>query len=65
MASVLLSTLYADLLSSHMMSEGFMMVLESTEDLTVDVDVLADFTNCSIYFVGTMQDGKFHVVNLS
>ncbi|TVU15508.1 hypothetical protein EJB05_39046 [Eragrostis curvula] len=47
MASVLLSALYADLLSSHMMSEGFMMVLESTEDLTVDipdaVDVLAVF----------------------
>jgi hypothetical protein len=47
MASVLLSALYADLLSSHMMSEGFMMVLESTEDLTVDipdvVDVLAIF----------------------
>jgi hypothetical protein len=47
MASVLLSALYADLLNSHMMSEGFMMVLESTEDLTVDipdaVDVLAVF----------------------
>jgi hypothetical protein len=69
MASVLLSVMYADLLSSHMMSEGFMMVLGLTEDLTVDipddVDVLADFTNCSIYSVGTMQDGKFHVVNLS
>ncbi|KAL6838843.1 hypothetical protein ACP4OV_031279 [Aristida adscensionis] len=47
MASVLLSALYADLLSSYMMSEGFMMLLESTEDLTVDipdaVDVLAVF----------------------
>ncbi|XP_062225953.1 MA3 DOMAIN-CONTAINING TRANSLATION REGULATORY FACTOR 4-like [Phragmites australis] len=47
MASVLLSALYADLLSSHMMGEGFMMLLESSEDLTVDipdaVDVLAVF----------------------
>jgi hypothetical protein len=64
MSSVLLSAMSADLLSSHMMSEGFMMVLELTEDLTVDipddVDILADFTNCSIYSIGTMQDGNFH-----
>ncbi|CAL5016289.1 unnamed protein product [Urochloa decumbens] len=47
MSSVLLSSLYADLLSSYMISEGFMMLLESVEDLTVDipdaVDVLAVF----------------------
>ncbi|KAF8715119.1 hypothetical protein HU200_027673 [Digitaria exilis] len=47
MASVLLSSLYADLLSSYIISEGFMMLLESVEDLTVDipdaVDVLAIF----------------------
>jgi len=47
MASILLSSLYADLLSSYRISEGFMMLLESTEDLTVDIpdatDVLAVF----------------------
>ena len=47
MASILLSSLYADLLSSYTISEGFMMLLESTEDLTVDIpdatDVLAVF----------------------
>ncbi|CAD6260483.1 unnamed protein product [Miscanthus lutarioriparius] len=47
MASILLSSLYADLLSSYTISEGYMMLLESTEDLTVDIpdatDVLAVF----------------------
>jgi hypothetical protein len=47
MASILLSALYADLLGSFKMSEGFMMLLESTEDLSVDIpdaiDVLAVF----------------------
>lgn len=47
MASILLSALYVDLLSSNTISEGFMMLLESTEDLTVDIpdatDVLALF----------------------
>ncbi|KAF7009708.1 hypothetical protein CFC21_024219 [Triticum aestivum] len=47
MASILLSALYADLLDSSKMSEGFMMLLESTEDLSVDIpdaiDVLAVF----------------------
>jgi hypothetical protein len=47
MASILLSALYADLLGSSKMSEGFMMLLESTEDLSVDIpdaiDVLAVF----------------------
>ncbi|XP_040379223.1 MA3 DOMAIN-CONTAINING TRANSLATION REGULATORY FACTOR 1-like [Oryza brachyantha] len=47
MASILLSALYADLLSSSKMSEGFMLLLESTEDLAVDIpdaiDVLAVF----------------------
>lgn len=47
MASILLSALYADLLGSSKMSEGFMMLLESAEDLSVDipdaVDVLAVF----------------------
>ncbi|XP_073006917.1 MA3 DOMAIN-CONTAINING TRANSLATION REGULATORY FACTOR 1-like isoform X1 [Typha latifolia] len=47
MASVLLSSLYADLLSSSKINEGFMMLLESADDLAVDildaVDVLALF----------------------
>uniref|UniRef100_A0A8I7BFG6 MI domain-containing protein n=1 Tax=Hordeum vulgare subsp. vulgare TaxID=112509 RepID=A0A8I7BFG6_HORVV len=47
MSSILMSALYADLLDSSKMSEGFMMLLESTEDLSVDipdaVDVLAVF----------------------
>ena len=42
MASILLSSLYADLLSSYTISEDFMMLLESTEDLTVDIPDATD-----------------------
>ncbi|XP_057970389.1 MA3 DOMAIN-CONTAINING TRANSLATION REGULATORY FACTOR 1-like [Malania oleifera] len=47
MASVLLSALYADVISSAQISQGFVMLLESADDLAVDildaVDVLALF----------------------
>ncbi|XP_074583857.1 MA3 DOMAIN-CONTAINING TRANSLATION REGULATORY FACTOR 1-like [Curcuma longa] len=47
MASVLLSTLYADVISSSQISQGFLMLLESVDDLALDildaVDVLALF----------------------
>lgn len=47
MASVLLSALYADVISSAQISQGFFMLLESADDLAVDildaVDVLALF----------------------
>lgn len=47
MASVLLSALYADVISSSQISRGFFMLLESADDLAVDildaVDVLALF----------------------
>ncbi|CAH9148159.1 unnamed protein product [Cuscuta epithymum] len=47
MASVLLSALYADVISSAQISRGFFMLLESTDDLAVDildaVDILALF----------------------
>ncbi|WOL04417.1 hypothetical protein Cni_G13138 [Canna indica] len=47
MASVLLSALYADVISSAQISQGFSMLLESVDDLALDildaVDVLALF----------------------
>ncbi|KAG0492812.1 hypothetical protein HPP92_006210 [Vanilla planifolia] len=47
MASVLLSALYADVITAGQISHGFLMLLESSEDLAVDildaVDVLALF----------------------
>ncbi|KAL3512635.1 hypothetical protein ACH5RR_025352 [Cinchona calisaya] len=47
MASVLLSALYADVISSAQISQGFFMLLESADDLEVDildaVDILALF----------------------
>ncbi|KAJ9677979.1 hypothetical protein PVL29_022765 [Vitis rotundifolia] len=47
MASVLLSALYADVISSAQISQGFFILLESADDLAVDildaVDVLALF----------------------
>ncbi|KAK2987708.1 hypothetical protein RJ640_030295 [Escallonia rubra] len=47
MASVLLSALYADVISSPQISQGFFMLLESADDLSVDildaVDILALF----------------------
>ena len=47
MASVLLSALYADVINSAQISHGFFMLLESADDLTVDildaVDVIALF----------------------
>ncbi|KAK1359634.1 putative initiation factor eIF-4 gamma, MA3, Armadillo-type fold protein [Heracleum sosnowskyi] len=47
MASVLLSALYADVITSKAISQGFLMLLESADDLSVDildaVDVLALF----------------------
>lgn len=47
MASVLLSALYADVISSAEISQGFFMLLESADDLAVDildaVDILALF----------------------
>lgn len=47
MASVLLSALYADVISASQISQGFIILLESAEDLAVDildaVDVLALF----------------------
>ena len=47
MASVLLSALYADVISSTQISQGFFILLESADDLAVDildaVDVLALF----------------------
>ncbi|CAI9773812.1 unnamed protein product [Fraxinus pennsylvanica] len=47
MASVLLSALYAKVISSTQISQGFFMLLESTDDLAVDildaVDILALF----------------------
>ncbi|VFQ95586.1 unnamed protein product [Cuscuta campestris] len=47
MASVLLSALYADVISSSHISQGFFMLLESADDLAVDildaVDLLALF----------------------
>ncbi|THU54217.1 hypothetical protein C4D60_Mb10t22720 [Musa balbisiana] len=47
MASVLLSALYADVISSGQISQGFFMLLESIDDLALDildaVDVLALF----------------------
>ncbi|KAM7480111.1 hypothetical protein LguiA_028324 [Lonicera macranthoides] len=48
MASVLLSALYADIISPAQISQGFVLLLESADDLTVDildaVDILALFT---------------------
>ncbi|KAL7191784.1 hypothetical protein ACSBR2_023789 [Camellia fascicularis] len=47
MASVLLSALYADVISSVQISQGFVMLLEAADDLAVDildtVDILALF----------------------
>ncbi|RWR96972.1 Initiation factor eIF-4 gamma [Cinnamomum micranthum f. kanehirae] len=47
MASVLLSALYADVISSDQISRGFVMLLESADDLALDivdaVDILALF----------------------
>eukprot|EP00268_Persea_americana_P006577 TRINITY_DN12369_c0_g1_i3.p1 TRINITY_DN12369_c0_g1~~TRINITY_DN12369_c0_g1_i3.p1 ORF type:complete len:731 (-),score=205.71 TRINITY_DN12369_c0_g1_i3:677-2869(-) len=47
MASVLLSALYADVISSDQISQGFFLLLESADDLALDivdaVDVLALF----------------------
>ncbi|KAA8540729.1 hypothetical protein F0562_024352 [Nyssa sinensis] len=47
MASVLLSALYADVISSAQISQGFVMLLDSADDLAVDildtVDILALF----------------------
>ncbi|KAL1812408.1 hypothetical protein ACET3Z_022473 [Daucus carota] len=47
MASVLLSALYADVITSKAISQGFLMLLESADDLSVDildaVDILALF----------------------
>lgn len=47
MASVLLSALYSDVISSAQISQGFFMLLESADDLAVDildlVDILALF----------------------
>lgn len=47
MASVLLSALYSDVISSARISQGFFMLLESADDLAVDildaVDILALF----------------------
>ncbi|XP_059645146.1 MA3 DOMAIN-CONTAINING TRANSLATION REGULATORY FACTOR 1-like isoform X2 [Cornus florida] len=47
MASVLLSALYADVISSAQISRGFVMLLESADDLAVDildaVDIIALF----------------------
>ncbi|CAK9172597.1 unnamed protein product [Ilex paraguariensis] len=47
MASVLLSALYVDVISSTQISQGFVMLLESADDLAVDildaVDILALF----------------------
>ncbi|XP_027126492.1 MA3 DOMAIN-CONTAINING TRANSLATION REGULATORY FACTOR 1-like isoform X1 [Coffea arabica] len=47
MASVLLSALYADVISSAQISQGFFLLLESADDLEVDildaVDILALF----------------------
>ncbi|XP_020247481.1 programmed cell death protein 4-like [Asparagus officinalis] len=47
MASVLLSALYADVISSDQISRGFLILLESADDLAVDilnaVDILALF----------------------
>lgn len=47
MASVLLSALYADVISSVQISQGFFLLLESADDLAVDildaVDILALF----------------------
>ncbi|XP_077250579.1 MA3 DOMAIN-CONTAINING TRANSLATION REGULATORY FACTOR 1-like [Tasmannia lanceolata] len=47
MASVLLSALYADIISSDQISRGFLMLLESADDLALDildaVDILALF----------------------
>ncbi|XP_057487249.1 MA3 DOMAIN-CONTAINING TRANSLATION REGULATORY FACTOR 1-like [Actinidia eriantha] len=47
MASVLLSALYADVISSAQISQGFVMLLEAADDLAVDildaVDVIALF----------------------
>ncbi|KAM7471479.1 hypothetical protein LguiA_009662 [Lonicera macranthoides] len=47
MASVLLSALYADVISSTQISQGFVLLLESADDLAVDildaVDILALF----------------------
>ncbi|KAG6383026.1 hypothetical protein SASPL_157241 [Salvia splendens] len=37
MASVLLSALYADVINSAQISQGFFMLLESADDLTVDI----------------------------
>ncbi|XP_047316859.1 MA3 DOMAIN-CONTAINING TRANSLATION REGULATORY FACTOR 1-like [Impatiens glandulifera] len=47
MTSVLLSALYADIISSTQISQGFIMLLESADDLAVDildaVDIIALF----------------------
>ncbi|XP_038989915.1 MA3 DOMAIN-CONTAINING TRANSLATION REGULATORY FACTOR 1-like [Phoenix dactylifera] len=47
MASILLSTLYASVISSTQISQGFVMLLESADDLVIDildaVDILALF----------------------
>ncbi|KAK3014835.1 hypothetical protein RJ639_008762 [Escallonia herrerae] len=47
MASVLLSALYADVISAPQISQGFLVLLESADDLSVDildaVDILALF----------------------
>ncbi|KAL5991225.1 Peptide chain release factor 1, mitochondrial [Asimina triloba] len=47
MTSVLLSALYADVISSDQISQGFLMLLESADDLALDildaVDILALF----------------------
>ena len=47
MASVLLSALYADVISSDQISRGFLMLLESADDFAVDIlnaiDMLALF----------------------
>ncbi|KAJ0472095.1 putative programmed cell death protein [Helianthus annuus] len=37
MASVLLSTLYSDVISSTQIKQGFFMLLESADDLAVDI----------------------------
>ncbi|KAJ0692176.1 putative programmed cell death protein [Helianthus annuus] len=46
MASVLLSTLYSDVISSTQIKQGFFMLLESADDLAVDI-----YDTVELYFL--------------
>ena len=52
MTSVLLSALYADVISSAQISQRFVMLLEATDDLAVDildaVDIITLFIACAV-----------------